>query len=58
MKLFSSHYEKEKVFIHPTGFIIRPDKTIEIAVYSSGAVGRFTAKDVLSAVRFYKSRKT
>jgi peroxiredoxin len=50
-------YEKEKRFLQPTGFIIRPDRTVEIAVYSSGAVGRFVAKDVLKAIKFYKSKE-
>jgi peroxiredoxin len=38
-------------------FLIRPDKTIEVACYSSGPIGRFAAKDVLGLVKFYKSRK-
>ena len=50
-----SFYEKEKEYLQPTGIIIRPDKTIEIAVYSTGAVGRFVARDVLGVVKYYKS---
>ena len=49
-------YEKDKKFIQPTCFLIRPNKTVEIAVYSSGPIGRFVALDVLSVVKFYKSR--
>ncbi len=49
-------YEKERKFIQPAGFLIRPDKTIEVAVYSSGPIGRFVSRDVLGLVRFYKSR--
>ena len=49
-------YEKDRKFIHPTCFLIRPDKTIEVAVYSSGPIGRFVPQDVLGLVRFYKSR--
>jgi hypothetical protein len=29
---------------------------VEVAAYSSGPIGRFVAQDVLSIVRFYKSR--
>jgi hypothetical protein len=43
--------------IQPAGFLIRPDKTVEIACYSSGPIGRFVAGDVLKLVRFYKSKK-
>lgn len=49
-------YEKEKRFIQPTCFLIRPNKTVEVAVYSAGPIGRFVAQDVLSLVKFYKSR--
>lgn len=40
----------------PACFLIRPDKTIEVAAYSSGPIGRFVPQDVLALVRFYKSR--
>ena len=49
-------YEKDRKFIQPTCFLLRPDKTIEVAVYSSGPIGRFVPHDVLGLVRFYKSR--
>jgi peroxiredoxin len=49
-------YEKERKFIQPTCFLIRPNKTVEVAAYSSGPIGRFVAQDVLSLVKFYKSR--
>jgi peroxiredoxin len=56
-RLTGSFYEEEKKFIQPTGIVIRPDKTVEIAVYSTGAVGRFVAQDVLGVVKYYKSLK-
>ena len=49
-------YEKDRKFIQPSCFLLRPDKTIEVAVYSSGPIGRFVPQDVLGLVRFYKSR--
>jgi peroxiredoxin len=49
-------YEKDRKFIQPACFLLRPDKTIEVAAYSSGPIGRFVPQDVLSLVRFYKSR--
>ena len=51
-----AYFENERKFIQPTCFLIRPDKTIEVATYSSGPVGRFVAKDVLTIVKFYKGR--
>lgn len=51
-----AYYEGERKFIQPSCFLIRPDKTLEVAAYSSGPVGRFVAEDVLKLVKFYKSR--
>jgi peroxiredoxin len=55
-ELTGAFYEKERKILQPTGFLLRPDKTLEIAVYSSGSVGRFAAQDVLDLVKLYKSR--
>lgn len=49
-------YDRDQKYLQPANFIIRPDKTVEIAAYSSGALGRFAAKDVLSIVKYYKSQ--
>lgn len=49
-------FEKDRKFIQPACFLIRPNKTIEVAAYSSGPIGRFVPLDVLNLVRFYKSR--
>ena len=56
-KTTGAYYEPGKKFLHATGFIIRPDNTVAVACYSTGPVGRFTAKDVLNLIRFYKSRR-
>ena len=56
-ELTGTYYEKERKYLHAANFLIRPDKTIEVACYSSGPIGRFVAKDVLWLVRYYKSRK-
>jgi len=56
-RVTGAYYEKERKIIHATGFLLRPDKTIAVVCYSSGAIGRLVAKDVLNLVKFYKSRK-
>ena len=56
-ELTGAFYEPEKKFIQPTAFLIRPDKTIAVASYSSGPVGRMVAKDVWQLVKLYKSKK-
>ena len=56
-QLTGGFYEKDKKFLQPTNLMVRPDKTIEMASYSTGPLGRFVASDVLKAIRFYKSQK-
>ena len=56
-RLTGAFYDKERAYIHPANFLVRPDKTIEVASYSTGPVGRFVAANVLDLVKFYKSRK-
>ena len=50
-------YEADKKFLHATEFLVRPDRTIALACYSTGPVGRFPAEDVLKLVRVYKDKK-
>jgi alkyl hydroperoxide reductase subunit AhpC len=57
-RLTGAFYEKEKEFLHATGFLVHPDRTIEVAVYSTGPVGRFVAQDILNLVKYYKGRKS
>lgn len=55
-RITGTYYDIDKKFVHATGFLTRPDKTIEVACYSSGPIGRFVPQDVLKLVRFYKSK--
>jgi peroxiredoxin len=56
-RLTGGFYDKEKKYLQPTNIIVRPDKTVEIASYSTGAMGRFVARDVLGVIKYYKSQK-
>jgi peroxiredoxin len=54
--LTGAFFHGESRFLHATGFLTRPEQTVEVACYSSGAVGRLVANNVLKLVRFYKSK--
>ncbi len=56
-RVTGAYYDRERKIIHATGFLIRPEGTVEVACYSTGPVGRLVARDVLGLVKFYKSRK-
>jgi peroxiredoxin len=53
-RITGAYYDKEEKYLHATGFLLRPDKTILIACYTSGAIGRLVSKDVLQLVRYFK----
>jgi len=42
-------------FLHATGFVLRPDRTVLVSVYSSGAIGRLVWQDVLGLVQHLKA---
>ena len=50
-------YQQEKGHLQPSGFVIRPDGTLEVASYSSGPIGRLKAANVLALVRYYKQNR-
>ena len=43
--------DAERPHLHATGFILDTDARVAIAVYSSGAIGRLVAKDVVASIR-------
>ena len=43
-------------YLQSTGFVLDPDGRVITAVYSSGAIGRLVAEDVIGFVRYVKSK--
>lgn len=43
---------EDPLFLQATGFIVRPDGTVALSVYSSGAVGRLVAADCLKLLKY------
>jgi len=42
--------------LHSAGFVLGPDGTVLLAVYSSGAIGRLVWQDVLGLVKYLRSQ--
>ena len=53
---FGAFYEPKREFLQATGFVVRPDRSIAVAQYSSGPIGRLVWQDVLGLVQFYKKQ--
>ncbi len=49
-------YEEKRGFFQATSFVVKPDRTIAVGVYSSGPIGRLVWQDVLGLVQFYKKQ--
>jgi len=49
-------FEEQRGIVHASGFVLRPDATIALAVYSTGAIGRLTAADCLGLIDFYSKQ--
>jgi peroxiredoxin len=47
-----AYVNEDPPYLQSTGFILAPDGTIQLAVYSSGAIGRLVADDVVGFVRY------
>lgn len=43
-------------YLQSTGFVLDPDGKVISAVYSSGAIGRLVAEDVIGFVRYVRSK--
>jgi alkyl hydroperoxide reductase subunit AhpC len=54
-RITGAYYHEQKKHLHATDFLLRPKKTIVVACYSTGPIGRFVARDVLKVVKFFKS---
>ncbi len=44
----------EPTYLQSTGFVLRPDGRVVVSVYSSGAIGRVVAEDVIGVIRYLR----
>lgn len=49
-----TYISEKKLYLHATGFVLRPDKTIELAAYSNGPISRITAEDAIAMIRLLR----
>ena len=56
--MLGAFYEERRGFLQATGYVVKPDRTIAVAQYSSGPIGRLVWQDVLGLVQHYKKQAT
>jgi peroxiredoxin len=49
-----AYFNDEPRYLQSTGFVLAPDGTVLTAVYSSAAIGRLVADDVIGFIRYLK----
>ena len=52
------YINREPPFMHATAFLLRPDGTIHVAVYSSAQVGRLLGSDAVGIIDFVKRQES
>ena len=50
-----SFVNEEPRYLQSTGFVLSPEGTVLVSVYSSGAIGRLVPEDVIGMVKYVKS---
>ncbi len=56
MATIGGYINEEPLYLHPSGFVLRPDGTIVTLVQSSGAIGRLVAKDTIGLIQHYQKQ--
>ena len=51
-----AYYEEKRGVLQSTGFVVKPDRTVAVAQYSSGPIGRLVWQDVLGLIQHYKKQ--
>jgi peroxiredoxin len=47
-----AYFNDDPRYLQPAGFVLAPDGTVQVAVYSSDAIGRLAADDVVGYIRY------
>jgi peroxiredoxin len=55
-ELTGAFVNDDPLYLQSTGFVLDPEGKVIVSVYSSGAIGRLVADDVVGLVRYIRSR--
>jgi peroxiredoxin len=51
-KTIGASINEDPLYLQATDFVLRPDGTVALAVYSSGAIGRLVAADTINFLKY------
>ncbi len=55
MATIGGYINEQPPYLHPSGFVLRPDRTIVTLVQSSVAIGRLVADDTIRLIQHYQA---
>ena len=55
-ELTGAFVNADPVYVQATGFVLDPEGKVLVSTYSSGAIGRLVAEDVVGMVKYVKSQ--
>ena len=51
-KMIGAYMNEDPLYLQATGFVLRPNGSVAVAVYSSSAIGRLVAADTINYVKY------
>ena len=51
-KMIGAFINEDPPYLQAAGFVLQPDGTVAVAVYSSGAIGRLVAADTINFLKY------
>jgi len=51
-KMLGASINEDPLYLQATGFVLRPDGTVAVAVYSSSAIGRLVGADTINYIKY------
>jgi len=52
VKTIGATINEDPLYLQATDFVLRPDGTVAVAVYSSSAIGRLVAADTVNFLKY------
>jgi peroxiredoxin len=57
-KMIGAYMNEDPLYLQATGFVLRPNGTGAVAVYSSGAIGRLVAADTINYLKYLQKTQS
>ncbi len=57
-KMIGASINEDPLYLQATGFVLRPDGTVAVAVYSSNTIGRLVAADTINYIKYLQKAQS